>query len=169
MNWKPVFLEPYLARWRQLEARERRLLAWGGIALVLFLLYVSIWAPMRADIKRLRVSVPQNQTKLALMRIQAQEVAQLRASTPTATPSGNLLSTVEQSAMNRGLRQSMTRIEPEGANAARVTFEEVNFNSLVSWLAELQAQGVRVENANLQRLPATGLVSVRLVLRGAGA
>jgi type II secretory pathway component PulM len=63
----------------------------------------------------------------------------------------------------------MTRIEPEGANAARVTFEEVNFNSLVSWLAELQAQGVRVENANLQRLPATGLVSVRLVLRGAGA
>lgn len=168
MNWKPAFLDPYLARWRELEARERRLLTWGGAALVLFLLYALIWAPLRADLDHLRSSVPQNQTKLALMRAQALEVAQLRSRTPTSTPGGNLLSTVEQSAMNRGLRQSMTRIEPEG-NAARVTFEEVNFNSLVTWLAELQAQGVRVENANLQRRPNVGLVSARLVLRGAGA
>lgn len=168
MNWnrRLAFLEPYLARWRQLEVRERRLVAWGGAALVLFLIYALFWAPMRADLERLRASVPQNQTKLALMRAQAQEVAQLRARAPSATPSGNLLSTVEQSAMNRGLRQSMSRIEPEGANAARVTFEEVNFNSLVSWLADLQKQGVRVENANLQRRPEAGLVSARLVLRG---
>jgi general secretion pathway protein M len=168
-KWKPAFVEPYLARWRQLEARERRLVAWGGGALVLFLLYATIWAPISADLERLRASVPQNQAKLALMRAQAQEVAQLRARAPAATAGGNLLSTVEQSAMNRGLRQSMTRIEPEGASAARVTFEEVNFNSLISWLAELQKQGVRVENANLQRRPAAGLVSARLVLRGAGA
>lgn len=169
MNWKPVFIEPYLARWRQLEARERRLLTWTGVAVVVFLLYVSIWAPMRAELERLRASVPQNHVKLALMRAQAQEVARLRTRVPAGTQGGNLLSTVEQSAMNRGLRQGMTRIEPEGANAARVTFEEVNFNSLITWLADLQTQGVRVENANLQRRPAVGLVSARLVLRGAGA
>ena len=169
MNWKPAFLEPYLVRWRELEARERRLLAGGAAALVLFLLYALIWAPMRAELERLRASVPQNEAKLTLMRTQAQEVAQLRVRAPAAASGGNLLSTVEQSAINRGLRQTMTRIEPEGANAARVTFEEVNFNSLVSWLDDLQKQGVRVENANLQRRPGAGAVSARLVLRGAGA
>jgi general secretion pathway protein M len=168
-NWKPAFLDPYLARWRQLEARERRLLAWGGVALILFLLYALIWAPIQTDLERLRASVPQNQNKLALMRTQAHEVAQLRTRAPASTLGGNLLSTVEQSAMNRGLRQSMARIEPEGANAARVTFEEVNFNSLVSWLADLQSQGVRVENANVQRRPGAGLVSARILLRSAGA
>lgn len=169
MNWRPAFVEPYLARWRELEARQRRLIGWGGIVLLALLLYAAIWAPMRADLARLRTSVPQTEAKLTLMRAQAQEAAQLRARAPTTTAGANLLSTVEQSAMNRGLRQGMARIEPEGANGARVTFEEVNFNSLVTWLADLQTQGVRVESANLQRRPGKGLVSARLVLRGAGA
>jgi general secretion pathway protein M len=162
-------LDRYLARWRELGPRERIMVAGAGGLLVIVLFYLLLWSPMQQDIARLRASVPKERAKLAMMQAQASQVAQLRTSAGQAPPIGNLLSTLEQSAVTRGLRQNINRIEPEGAAGARVSFDEVSFNALVGWLADLQGQGIRVENAGIQRRPGSGLVSARLLLRGPGS
>lgn len=163
-----AWLEPWRARWEELAPRERRAVAIAASVFVLFLLYALVWSPMQSELARLRTGVPKTRAQLALMESQAREVAQLRARAPTATQSGNLLSTLEQSAVSQGLRQSITRIDPEGNNAAHVSFDTVGFNALLTWLNDLQGQGIRVDNATIQRRDAPGTVSVRLLLRAPG-
>lgn len=166
---KLAFLDPYRTWWDGLPPRERRILLAGGALLLFFLFYLVFWAPMQRGIERLRVSVPQDRGKVAQMRAQAAQVQQLRARVPAAAQRGNLLSSLEQSASARGLRPSINRMEPEGQNGARLVMDEVSFNALIAWLAELQGQGIRVENATVSKRPTVGLVQARVLLRAPGA
>jgi general secretion pathway protein M len=167
MNLK--FLEPYTARWRALQPRERYVVSAAAIALALILVS-SFWLPMQRDINRLRTAVPQAHTQLAQMRLQSTQIAQLRASGISAGSGGNILAKLEQSATARGLKQNITRMEPEGTNNARVTLDGVNFDALAEWLADLQSQsGLRVEKASVETRPVPGTVNARLVMRGAGS
>lgn len=163
---RPEFLQPAFVVWDGLTAQERKLVTALAIVIGLFLLYLMLWAPMQRELTRLRVAVPQDRAKLIVMRAQAVQARQLRAQLPSASRSSSgLLSTIEQTAGARGLRQSVARIEPEGQTGARVFFDEVSFNDLVAWLAELQTQGIRVESATLQRRPTAGIVNARILLR----
>lgn len=161
-------LEPYLARWRELPAQQRRLAIVGAALLGVAMLYSLVWSPMQNELAGLRESAPKERNKLAVMQAQAQEVAELRASGKLmAGRGGNILATLEQLATTRGMRSNITRMEPEGANGAQVTLEAAHFNGLLSLLHDLQTQnGVRVENASLEAHATTGHVNARLTLRG---
>ncbi len=166
-----AFLAPYRARWQALEPRERLFLSIAGGALVLFLFYILLWSKMQSELARLRVSVPQDQAKLSVMRQQAAQVEQLRARGAMTRAQGvNILATLEQTANTRGLKQNITRMEPEGSNAARINLDGIAFDTLIPWLHDLQTQNaIRVESATLEAQPAPGIVKARLLLRGPAA
>ena len=95
-----------------------------------------------------------------------------RASTmaTTNTPSGNLLSTLERSALDRGLRRNITRMAPDGSAGVRLALDGVGFNTLLRWLTDLQqGSGVRVESATITAQSDPGVVDARLLLRRPGA
>lgn len=159
-----------LTYWRGLAARERLILAGGGLFAGLLLFYALVWAPLQRDLARLRVDVPKDYQQLQWMRSQAARVSQLRAAAPAKTQNGGLLSFVEQSAQAYNIRQNIKRVEPDGANAVRLAIDAVPFNSLLDWLANLQKQGgVRIDNATLEPQQAPGSVNARLLLRGPGS
>lgn len=163
-------LEPVLALWRGLQPRERLLVAGAGVFILAVLVYALAWAPLQKDLERLRAAVPKEHEQLAWMRAQAAQAQRMRSAAPAAKASGGLLSFIEQSAQAYGVKAGLKRVEPDGANGARVAFDGVPFNSLVGWLANLQKQGaVRVESATVEPQPASGVVNARLVLRGSGA
>jgi type II secretory pathway component PulM len=158
-----------LERLRNLTPQQQ-LIYLGGAAAVLLILYLALWLPVLHELSRLRTAVPQEKTQLAQMQVQAMEVNQLRASGRMPTAGGNLLARLEQSATVSGIRGRITRMEPDGSNGARLSLDSVDFNALISWLGNLQAQGgVRVEKATFEPQATAGTVSARLVLRGAGA
>ncbi|MHB8729130.1 MAG: type II secretion system protein GspM [Sulfuricaulis sp.] len=158
-----------LERLRALPPREQ-LLYLGGAAALLLVLYLSIWLPIQHDLARLRVAVPKEKIQYAQMQVQAMEMNQLRASGRRPLAGGNLLANLEQSATASGLRGRISRMEPDGVNGARLSLDAVDFNALISWLANLQSQGgVRVEKATFEPLPAPGTINAKLTLRGAGA
>lgn len=159
-----------LTYWRGLAARERMVLALGGAAAALLLLYGLVWAPLQRDLARLRAAVPQEQQQLQWMRAQAGRIQQLRASASAAVPGGGLLSFVEQSAQAYNIRNNVRRMEPQGSNAVNLAIDGVPFNSLLDWLANLQKQGgVRIENASLEPAASPGLVNARMLLRVSGS
>lgn len=159
----------YIEWWQRLDVRERRILIIGGVIVAALLFYALVWAPLQRDLVRLRASVPQDRAKLQLMRVQAAQIAQLRARAPASNRvGGNVLTALEQTANTRGIRRSIVRLEPEGAGGARVLMDEADFNQLLVWLSDLQEQGIRVEQASLQKKPTPGMVSARLLLRGSG-
>lgn len=159
-----------LTFWRGLAARERAVLAVGAALAVALLFYALLWAPLQRDLARLRADVPEAQQRLQWMRAQESRVRQLRTDAPDAVPGEGLLSFVEQSAQAHEIREHIRRVDPEGSNAVRLAIDEVAFNSLLQWLANLQQRGgVRIVNASLEPLSSPGLVNARLLLRARGS
>jgi general secretion pathway protein M len=169
MNLKDTLRNLTFDRLRNLPQRERWMVI-GVAAGLLILLYLALWLPWQVEINQLRTTVPQEKIQLAQMRVQAMEISQLRASGRVPASGGNLLANLEQSATANGIRGHITRMEPDGANGARLSLDGVHFNALITWLASLQSQGgVRIEKAAFEAQAAAGTVNARLVLRGAGA
>ncbi|MDH3669689.1 MAG: type II secretion system protein M [Gammaproteobacteria bacterium] len=155
--------------WNSLQSRERLVVGAGAVILLALLAYSIVWAPVQRDLSNLRINVPKQRTQLALMRVQAKQVTQLRGSVPTTIASGNLLTKLEQSAQNRGLREHITRMEPDEKNSVRLSLDSVDFNALLRWLKELQTQnGIRPETATIKAQSDPGLVNARLLMRGPG-
>jgi general secretion pathway protein M len=155
--------------WNSLQSRERLVVGVGAAILLALLGYSIVWAPVQRDLSNLRIDVPKQRTQLALMRVQAKQVAQLRGSAPAKIASGNLLTKLEQSAQNRGVRENITRMEPDETNSVRLSLDSVDFNALLRWLKELQTQnGIRPETATITARSDQGLVNARLLMRGPG-
>ncbi len=166
MTMESPLFERMFSLWRTLEPRERLVITAGSIIAVAMLVYTLLWMPLQRDLTRLRVSVPKERSQLAQMQVQARQVARLRTGVGATAPSDNLLTTLERSAVERGLRRNITRMEPDGSAAVRLALDDVSFNTLLQWLADLQRQaGVRTENATITAQSAPGIVDARLLLR----
>lgn len=163
---KAEFLHRLRDLWNKLAPGERRLAMAGGAVLGVTLLYVLLWLPVQKELTRLRVSVPEERAQLQRMRTQAASIKPLRARSGAKPAAGTLLSAVEQSASARGLRAFVTRLEAEGSTGVQLTLDAVPFNSLISWLSDLQdSHSVLVENASLDAHTAPGTVNAKLKLR----
>lgn len=155
-----------MAWWTQRTPRERLVLAVGGVALALILLLGLVWAPLQDSIDRRQAALAAQQDTLQWMNEVAAELPQLRphggASGPPATA---LLSLLESSARQRGLRQRITRMEPQGEGSVRVNLREVGFDATMQWLAQLQAAGVYLREGQFVLADGPGSVNVSLTLQ----
>ncbi|HJX18565.1 MAG TPA: type II secretion system protein M [Acidiferrobacterales bacterium] len=159
------FLNPLREQWNKLAPRERRLATAGGIVVGITLLYMLFWLPVQKELARLRVSVPEERTQLQRMRSQAAVIKPLRARSGAKPAAGTLLSVVEQTASARGMRGFITRMEASGGNGVQLTLDAVPFNSLLSWLADLQdSHSLLVESTSLDAHTAPGTVNAKLKL-----
>lgn len=163
-------LQELIQRWRKLEARERKALTLAAGFILASLLYGFLWLPMQHSIERLSKELPQAKNRLVLMQVQAAQVRRLRSNSTTSLSSDSLLSTVEQAAVTRGLRQSLTNMEPDSNDGVRLSFDAASFNAILSLLSDLQTQyGLRIETATVQaQNNAPGIVNARFLIRGAG-
>lgn len=159
------FLNPLRDQWNNLAPRERHLAMAGGILVGVTLLYMLLWLPVQKELGRLRVSVPEERTQLQRMRLQAASIQPLRARSGAKPAAGTLLPVIEQSASARGLRGFITRMEASGGNGVQLTLDAVPFNSLLSWLADLQdSHSLLVENTSMDAHTAPGTVNAKLKL-----
>lgn len=163
---KTEFLNPLRDAWGKLAPNERRLATVGGVAIGVTLLYVLLWLPVQKELTRLRISVPEERVQLQRMRAQAASIKPLRARSGTAPAAGTLLSVVDQSATARGLRGFITRLEADGSNGVQITLDAVSFNSLLSWVADLQnSHSLLVETTSMDTHTTPGTVNAKLKLR----
>ena len=77
----------------------------------------------------------------------------------------SLLAVVDQSRKASALTKPPSRLQPEGDGVVRIWLEDVPFDALLRWLADLQLRyGVRVDTADIERESAPGLVNARVTL-----
>ena len=159
-------LNPLREQWNKLAPGERRLAMIGGVVVGATLLYVLLWLPIQKELTRLRVSVPEERAQLQRMRAQAASIKPLRARSGAKPAPGTLLSVIEQSASARGMRGFVTRMEADGGNGVQLTLDAVPFNSLLSWLADLQdSHSLLIESTSMDAHSAPGTVNAKLKLR----
>ena len=76
------------------------------------------------------------------------------------------MSIVDSSAKRSKIRKPIQRIEPEGKNGVKLWIENVDFDTLVRWLGDIERRhGVLVKRATITRHEQTaGRVNSRLSL-----
>lgn len=156
------------AWWSGLAARERLILIAGMLVLAVLLVWLVIVEPLAQSRAALRNEVAALGTDHDWMQQVAPEVRR-RASLQSgasagAAGSGSVLTLVEVSANASGMRSAMTRVQPEG-QGARLWFDSVSFDALMSWLAELETrQSLNITQLAVDAGAEPGLVSARVLV-----
>jgi len=160
-----AWLERFRAWWATLADRERRVVAVGGAALGLIVLYLAIWEPLTGAKHRREVDLQAARA----MAVQLESLALLAprgaGNVPLAGAGQSLLAIIDSTRKTSAVTKPPSRLQPEGDNTVRIWLEDVPFDGLVRWLGELHTRyGVRVDNADIERESGPGLVNARLTL-----
>lgn len=151
-SWQEA-VAPLRQRWLLLQPREQRALLLLGGALALFLLW-GLWLGSHRAAQKA-------ETQLSAGRALLRELQAAQPSAGNGQFGGSLLGAASDAAAAAGL--SLHRIEPEGDGGVRVWVEKADFNAVARWLALLSAQGVRVQEAQVEK-QSEGGVSARISL-----
>ncbi|HHC72819.1 MAG TPA: type II secretion system protein M [Thiotrichales bacterium] len=149
------------------EPRERVILVVAAILTLGVLLHMVIVEPLTEASRRAVRLEESRQATLVWLKSALRELDSLRGRQSTAPAAGgqSLLSLVDRTARQAGLRDRLKKVEPRGSQQAQLWFEEVPFDRLVSWLGELHGRhGYRVVSITIDRQEGEGLVNARLLI-----
>lgn len=158
-------LERLLASWAGVSPRERRLVLFAGLVLLLAAVFLLLIEPAWRGRVALRKELPVLRAQLAAVQSLAQEAGTLagRAGSAPAS-SAQVRVALEQSVAAAGLGPSLQKIELNG-ELIEMRFRGVSHERWLSWLAgALPETRTRVVDLALTREAAPGVVSARLVL-----
>ena len=157
-------------QWQQLSLREKRLVIITAIVVAVTLVYFMIWEPIQDGIQTSRVRVNAQTNTLQLIREQAAEAKQLRATKSRAGADakggGSLLVIIERTAQQKNLKSSLQKVQPEGQDGVRVWVENATFDQLIDWLALLENKNtIYVSEIIIERQKEPGRINSRILLR----
>jgi len=161
-------MSAWLQRLADLTAREKLVLGAGSAAALGIVLYALLWVPWQQELERLRQEVPEKARTLAWMKAQAPRAEALVRE--AASGQGNsaglpLLTQLERSANNAGIREYITRMSPgDEPDQVRVWMDDAGFDGWLRWLQSLQETGISVAEANIDRA-GDNVVDIRATLQ----
>ena len=163
---------PSMKEWfDQLDSRERLLVMIAAGLLVFTLIVVLGIRPILAQSDRGQKMVEDKRELLSeLSEVAARIGPQSGGSkTPVAGGTQSLVLLVDQTTRSSGLAANLKRNQPDGTSSIRLRFENAPFDSLVTWLANLQTQhGMTVTSANIDGAAEPGRVNCNLTLTRPG-
>ena len=146
-----------------LQARERKMVLIGGIAVAVLILFVGILMPLHASVAKARDRVAMQREDLAWITQNASEVQ--AAGNNFAASNESPIVLVDRTGREAGLSQSLRGTQPSGNSGVRVQLEAAPFDALVIWLAALeQRHGVVIESITIDRAARPGLVNASVSL-----
>jgi general secretion pathway protein M len=152
--------------WQARNPRERVILSYGGVFLLLTLLYGLAWLPISEGRKKFSRNLPQLRVDAAQMRAGAQELTGLQASTGAAL--GDARQAVESGLQIANLRDKVSAIDRIDAQRVRLTLNGVAFDALLLFFENMQTQQrLRVESLQIQAAE-SGRVKGNVTLVGPG-
>lgn len=151
------------ARWDGLQSREQHILRFSAVLVALLLFYLLIIDPVYSGRDDAQQRLRSAQEAFSVARRQALDLK--AASSNRETPaSGSLLTQVESSAQQQGLRSALKRLQPSGDDQIQVSLEGASYTQLIQWLSSLHQSGVRAQRVDIQLDRASDLLGVQLVL-----
>lgn len=141
---------------------RKTLLALAGVAIVILLIAFA-WLPLERSRARLNAELPAMRTSIAVLERNAEEARRLRSLVPAPSARNEPLASVATAAGGKPVPGAQIAILD--ARTLVVSGGDVAFGALLEWLQAVQAaQGLRVETARIEALPAPGRVRAELRL-----
>jgi general secretion pathway protein M len=144
-----------------LEARERRVVAIGSIALAAVLLIGGLLLPLQTAVSTAVERVATRTDDLAWMHLNAAEIQAGGAALFADTGEAPVV-LVDRVGREAGLGSALRGTQPSGAGV-RVQLEAAPFDTLVMWLATLdQRYGLAIDSITVDRAARPGVVNASI-------
>lgn len=135
--------------WQARNSRERAILTYGGVFLLLSMLYGLAWLPISEGRKKLTRNLPQLRLDAAQMRTNAKQIIGLQANTGAASDEPR--EAVESALQVANLREKVSAIDRVDAQRVRLALSGMPFDALLMFLESMQSQQkLRVETLQIQ-------------------
>lgn len=129
--------------WLNLQPRERLIVGWGSIIVLLIMLYLLLFQPWYQAVSHMQEVLPAKRAELVWMR-QQQDLLNAGGVAPTREIKGqgeSLMAVIEKTARNYGVRDTIKQLVPrQGGREVSVVLEQVSFNKWVRWVDNLSSQ-----------------------------
>ena len=153
-----------------LQPREKLYLVGGAAALVLMIVYLSLWQPLTSSVARLQEAVTQQRKDLLWMHAAGSAVKQLQQNNQGRMSNRSMLAVVDQAIATANLKGGLQRMEPDGQNTVKLWLNKSPFDQIVGMLGQLeQAQGIAVQTVAITTVDGVGLVDARITLMRGGS
>jgi general secretion pathway protein M len=144
-----------------LQERERRVVAIGGIALVIVVLFGGLLLPLQSAVSSAVKRADDRRDDLTWMHANMAEL-QSGASTVFNDSGEAPVVIVDRVAREQGLGSTLKGTQPSG-NGVRVQLEAAPFDTLIIWLARLdQRYGLAIDSITVDRGARPGLVNANV-------
>lgn len=153
------------ARFLALSQRERLIVLVGGSLLLITLFYIGLIEPVIKAHRNRVEALASSRAVATQLEAAAAVVSSSQAGAITQGAGVSLLAAVDQSTRSSALGKAPERLQPEGENEVKIWFEDVSFDNLSRWLAELHtAYGIKVQTMDVEIQDKPGAVDARLSL-----
>ncbi len=152
-------------RWRALPQRDRVALAGLGLFLVLVLLYLLLWLPAERRLASAREHFETQRGLHAYLQVHAPQARAIQSRPQSQVDPERLQGLVTATAAAQGL--AVERIDSDAPGAVQVNLQPAAFPNLLRWFGVLEGQGVRIDEAGLDRNE-DGRVTARVSLKVGG-
>jgi type II secretory pathway component PulM len=150
-----------------LNQREQMSLLFLGLALVLYLLYMFVWAPLAEEREQLALqntAIAESQVRVDAM---VSELLQLRQSGVKTGSGRNLTSVINESTGRWQL--PVMRLQPNSRGEIQVRLENAAFDAVLQWLYHMEhTEHMLVREVSLTQASTVGLVNVTARIAEAG-
>lgn len=144
--------------------RDRIIVLAVSLLAIVGLFYAFVWFPISSGLDNNRTLINTKRETLQKMEVAKAEISALdgKGGIQVKDIGDKAPYALIDELVRTGDLGKPDRVEPRGANGARVQFSEVEFDKLVVVLAELELYGLRVDTLNITRSPKVeGMVSAR--------
>jgi general secretion pathway protein M len=160
------FIEKLKTWYAGLQERERRVVAVGGVALAVVILFGAILLPLQSAVSTATKRADDRREDLAWMRVNAAEV-QSGARTVFNDTGEAPVVIVDRVGRESGLATALKGSQPSG-NGVRVQLEAAPFDTLIRWLATLDERyGLAIDSITVDRAARPGVVNANVTFAAA--
>lgn len=153
--------------WAERSTREQWMLGVMFALLAVVILWFGIAMPLDRAQRSARDTLNEATDRNAAVRVAVKQLKALPRNAVVTGPVAPVDQFVGQSAGEAGL--TLERAQAQGGDRIDIAIASVRPVALFSWLAALEAQGIRVDTMSARPSPTAGSVSVQAVLvRGEG-
>ena len=150
----------------QYSLREKAIVAAGLVIVIILGVHALVIEPYQQRLVLLQETVEQQSADLAWMKSTVGRLPAAGAANSVSNQaiSGTLANFIDQVVRRQGLSEQLSQISPIGNDEIRMRYVSVDFNRLVSFIAQVNISGLDIKDIRILPADTPGIVDSNIVL-----
>lgn len=143
--------------------REKAIVGFALVVLLVLGVHALIIEPYQEKAASMREAIEQQRSDLAWMRsaVAGMPAGNVNAAAPKI--SGTLANFIDKAVRRQGLSEQLSQMSPVGNDEVRMRYSAVDFNRLVSFIAQVSSRGLEIKDIRISAAESPGIVDSSLV------